>query len=112
MKDLLIQQGLNWFDHEEPWVLLYFSASWCAPCKTMLPLIAEATTLHSHQLKTVKVDVDDHMELVRKFDIRGVPTLILLNESAPKGRLVGGASIEQIERWLILQFDKSIDERY
>ena len=73
MKEKLIQQGLNWFDLEQSWILLYFSTSWCAPCKSMVPIMAEVKAQYKHQLKTVKVDVDENIELARRLDVRGVP---------------------------------------
>ncbi len=114
MKEKLIQQGLNWFDLEQSWILLYFSTSWCAPCKSMVPVMAEVKVQYKHQLKTVKVDVDvdvdENIELARMLDVRDVPTLVLLNEFEPRARLVGGSSIQQVERWLSLNLDIAVDE--
>jgi len=100
MKDYVTHQGLNWFDHEQQWVLLYFSTTWCAPCKTMSPIMSELSACHGSEVNIVKVDVDEQIDLAKKFEVRGVPTLILLNENEVKSRLIGGNSSQQVKRWL------------
>jgi len=100
MKDYATYQGLNWFEHEQPWVLLYFSTTWCAPCKIMAPIMSELSACHGNEVNIVKVDVDEQMDVAKKFEVRGVPTLILLNENEVKSRLIGGNSSQQVERWL------------
>ena len=73
--------------------LLYFSAAWCGPCKTLGPIVESL----SGQINYEKVDVDSNHDLSAQYGVRNIPTLILLDETGEvKGRLVGMQSKEQI----------------
>lgn len=57
--------------------LLYFSAPWCMPCKTLAPILERVA-----QTQTVeKINIDEHFELAQSFNIRSIPTVILVDES-------------------------------
>jgi len=107
MKGEINLQGLNWFEHEQTWVLLYFSTSWCAPCKTMAPIMDEVSTQFAGQLKTIKIDVDEQTKLAKQLDVRGVPTLVLFDKFGAKSRLVGGVTATQLNHWLSLQLKRN-----
>lgn len=109
MKDNSMLEGLNLFDHEQTWLLLYFSASWCAPCKAMVPIIDQVSA-NFNQLKIIKIDVDEQMELAQKYEVRGVPSLLLLSNSMTKSWLLGATSAQTVERWLTTQFDNTTDQ--
>ena len=73
--------------------LLYFSAAWCGPCKTLGPIVESL----SGQINYEKVDVDNNQDLPIQYGVRNVPTLILLDETGEtKGRLVGIQSKDAI----------------
>ena len=66
--------------------LLYFSAPWCQPCKTLGPIMDQV----SHQAKVKKINVDNSPEISSHYGVRSVPTVILVNGlGEEKGRLVG-----------------------
>ena len=100
VKEDINLQGLNWREHEKKWVLFYFSTSWCAPCKTMAPLIDAISDHYAEHLKVVKIDVDEQITLAKQLEVTGVPTLVLLNQSGTKSRLIGGVNAKSINRWL------------
>lgn len=56
--------------------LLYFSAPWCAPCKALSPVLEKIGQTHTVH----KINIDEQFELAQKFNIRSVPTVILINE--------------------------------
>jgi thioredoxin 1 len=59
--------------------ILYFTASWCGPCKRMYPLVIKIIEeLKIDYFKFYKIDIDDNDEIVESFKISGVPTFILL----------------------------------
>jgi thioredoxin 1 len=68
-------------------VLVDFWAPWCGPCKTIAPLVAELAAEYGEKLKVVKVNVDDNKEAAMKYNVRGIPNLILFK---------GGENVEQI----------------
>lgn len=65
--------------------ILYFTATWCGPCKVLKPKIQAMQS----QLPITILDVDTNTEAVGKYSIRNVPTIIVTNGSNEIGRLVG-----------------------
>ena len=66
--------------------ILYFSAPWCGPCKTLGPIVESL----SGQINVQKINVDDNQSLSIQYGVRNIPTLILLDETGEvKGRKVG-----------------------
>ena len=59
-------------------VLIDFWASWCGPCKMMSPVIDEIANETQETLKVCKVNVDDELELARKFNIMSIPTFVAI----------------------------------
>lgn len=65
--------------------ILYFTATWCGPCKVLKPKIQAMQS----QLPITILDVDTNADAVGKYSIRNVPTIIVTNGSNEIGRLVG-----------------------
>ena len=72
--------------------ILYFSASWCGPCKTLGPIMESA----SGQVNYQKVDVDSNPELSAKYGVRNIPTMVLVENGVEIRRKVGVLTKEQI----------------
>ena len=58
-------------------ILVDFFATWCGPCKMMQPILEDTAKRMGEKVKIVKVDVDKNPLAASKFQVRGVPTLIL-----------------------------------
>lgn len=57
-------------------VLVDFTAPWCGPCKALNPILDELAEDMVGKAKVVKIDVDDNLELAKRFNVRGIPKLI------------------------------------
>lgn len=76
-------------------VLIQFSAEWCGPCKILSPTVEKLENIIKF-----KVDVDDCPETSKKFKIRSVPTLILIENGVEKARKVGVLSKDMLESFV------------
>jgi len=77
-------------------VLADFWAPWCGPCRAMSPAVEAVAEKLANDATVVKVNVDDNPSVSSKYNIRGIPTLILFKGGKEANRLVGLSSQEQI----------------
>ncbi len=85
-------------------VLVDFWAEWCGPCKMIAPILAEIANEKAAVLKVAKLNVDDNLEIARRFEVMSIPTLILFKDGEPKLRIVGakpkGQLLQEISAFL------------
>ena len=74
--------------------ILYFSASWCQPCKQLAPVMERLKS--EGKINYKKIDVDTDTVLSPKYGVRNIPTLILLNNGNEVNRLVGAQPEQSI----------------
>lgn len=72
-----------------PIVLIDFYADWCGPCKMLGPILKEVKDEMGDTLKIVKVNVDTNQALASKYQVRGVPTMILYHNGTQVWRQSG-----------------------
>ena len=70
-------------------VLVDFWAEWCAPCKALMPLLAKITEEYQGELLLAKVNCDIEQEVVARFGIRSLPTVVLFKDGQPVDGFAG-----------------------
>jgi thioredoxin 1 len=86
---------------QEP-ILVDFWAPWCAPCRAMAPALEAVAEKLGGAAKVYKLNVDDNPSVSPRFNVKGIPTLILFKDGREASRLVGLSSKEQIEALVTL----------
>ena len=76
--------------------LVDFYADWCGPCKAQSPILKEVFHEASDRVRIIKIDVDKNNLVASKYQIRGVPTLILFKNGQPVWRQSGVANKQQL----------------
>lgn len=77
--------------------LLKFSASWCGPCKS-LSMNMKSVELGDVELK--EIDIDENLDMAKEYNIRGVPTLVLLEDGKEVSRKSGVMPADKIEEFI------------
>jgi thioredoxin 1 len=81
-------------------VLVDFWAEWCRPCHMLAPTVAEIAHDYSGKLKVVKLNVDENANAAGRYNIRGIPTLLIFKGGQVADQIVGAVPKEQITRVL------------
>ncbi len=70
-------------------VLLDFWAEWCGPCKMIAPMLDAVAAEYQGKLRIAKVNIDENPRTPQRFNVRGIPTLILFKNGQVEGQKVG-----------------------
>ena len=75
-------------DADKP-VLVDFTAGWCQPCKMIEPIVKQLAQDWDGKVKVVKLDADENPNIMMKYGVLGIPTLMLFKSGEVKERMTG-----------------------
>lgn len=82
-------------------VLIDFWAEWCGPCKMIAPIVDQIAEEHAGKLKVGKLDADQNQDVMMRYGIMGIPTLILFKGGEPVARITGFQPKDRIVNQLL-----------
>ena len=83
--------------------ILKFESDSCPQCKTLSTTLERIFKENKIDIKNIDIEEDNNQDLIRKYNIRSIPTLIFLNEDQEYNRLVGNQSYATINK--IINYD-------
>ena len=81
-------------------VLVDFWAAWCAPCRMLAPAVEAIAEKYEGRAKVVKLNVDENMVTSGKYNIKGIPTLLLFKQGIIREQIVGNTSRDTIAKMI------------
>ncbi len=81
-------------------VLVDYWAEWCGPCKMIAPVLEEIADEYAGKLKICKLNIDENEQTPPKFNIRGIPTLMLFKNGNVDATKVGALSKSQLTAFI------------
>jgi thioredoxin 1 len=81
-------------------ILIDFWATWCGPCKFMLPVFDKLAKKYSDKLNFGRLNVDDHQSIAVKYDVYAIPTFIIFSGGKVMERAVGAVGESGLENIL------------
>jgi thioredoxin 1 len=81
-------------------VLIDYWAEWCGPCKMIAPIIEEIAAEYGEKIKIAKFNIDENPETPPKYNIRGIPTLMLFKDGNVEATKVGAVSKSQLAEFI------------
>lgn len=77
-------------------VLVDFYADWCRPCKMMQPILEDVATEYNSQITITKINIDNNKNISSKYNVTGIPCMILFENGKEVKRIVGYHEKEQL----------------
>ncbi len=81
-------------------VLVDYWAEWCGPCRMIAPILDEISQDYAGRIKVAKVNIDENRDTATKFNIRGIPTLMLFKDGGVAATKVGALSKSQLAAFI------------
>jgi thioredoxin 2 len=81
-------------------VLIDFWAPWCGPCRVVSPAVEKQARDRQGDLKVVKLNVDEAPDIAARYQVQGIPLLVLVRDGREVDRLVGAVPEPQLRAWV------------
>ena len=81
-------------------VLVDFWAEWCGPCKAIAPALEELSSELGDKLSVVKMNIDENPKTPQKYNVRGIPNLILFKNGQVADSRMGAMSKSKLQEWV------------
>ncbi|GAA3943654.1 thioredoxin TrxA [Litoribacillus peritrichatus] len=104
MSDLIVSVTDKTFEDEvlksEVPVIVDYWAPWCGPCKMIAPILEDIANEYGDKLKICKLNIDENEETPPKYNIRGIPTLMIFKNGDVEATKVGALSKSQLTAFI------------
>ncbi len=77
-------------------VILEFGAEWCQPCKRLEPILEQLAQRWQTKARFARLDVDEGAEIAMRYQVMGVPTVILFADGAARERVTGLQPLDRL----------------
>jgi len=81
-------------------VLVDYWAEWCGPCKMIAPALDDSAESYAGRLNVAKVNVDENQALAARYQVRGIPTLMLFKRGEVVATKIGAVSKSQLAAFI------------
>ncbi len=81
-------------------VVVDFWAEWCGPCRFIAPALEEIATEMGGKVKIAKLNVDENPDIMMRYGVRSIPTLILFKDGEPQAMQVGAVPKQKLSDWI------------
>lgn len=88
-------------------VLVDFYADWCAPCRMMPPILKELKNSMGERLNIIKIDTERNPDVAIKYQVRGIPNLILFHKGQILWQQAGVVQMPQLQQIIEQKLDQS-----
>ena len=81
-------------------VIVDFWAEWCGPCKQISPILEEISEEKKDLIKICKLNIDENNEIPQKYNVRGIPTLMIFSDQKLLATKIGSLPKSAIIEWI------------
>ena len=81
-------------------VVVDFWAEWCGPCRTIAPALEEIAQEMQGAVKIAKLNVDENPDIMMRYGVRSIPTLIMFKNGEPTAMQVGAMPKNRLQDWI------------